>query len=157
MADLTWFDASQVPDRNEPVPEGLYLAHITDSKIAPTKSNPSINRLTFTIEILSEGPGKGKRIYEGLNYQHPNDQTREIAQQTLKAICKAVGNPGPRDTAELHNKPFGINVKVKTEEYNGVVRGVNQIRGYMTSQAYREKKAASEPGEGVPDWMKPQE
>jgi hypothetical protein len=155
MPDLTWFDSSQVPDRNEPVPAGEYLAHIVDSKFVPVKSNPSINRLVFTIEILSEGKQKGRRIFEGLNCQHaPGTKAREIADETLKAICKAIGNPNPRNSEELHHKPFGIVVKVKAEEYNGATVAKNEIgsRGYKTAKEYRDGRDTIGPATDTPPW-----
>jgi hypothetical protein len=112
----------------------------------------------FTIEILSEGPYKGRRIFEGLNCQHaPGTTARQIADETLNAICRAVGNIHPRSSEDLHHKPIGIAVKTKVEEYNGQSVGKNEIgsRGYMTAKAYQEKRAGSiGTGPDKPAWAK---
>ncbi len=53
MADLNGFDANQVEPRGdfEPIPEGKYLAVITDSEMKPTKArNGHFLELTFQIQ-----------------------------------------------------------------------------------------------------------
>ncbi len=128
MASLNGFDATQVdPSASfDPIPAGKYLAAITESEMKPTKNgNGSYLQLTFTIV---EGDYQGRVLWARLNLNNPNATAVKIAKSELSAICHAVGVMQPRDSAEIHNLPLLINVKVKKRADNDEL--TNEIKGY---------------------------
>ena len=128
MANLNGFDASQVdPNASfDPVPEGKYLAAITESEMKPTKNGKgSYLQLAFTI---LEGNFQGRMLWARLNLNNPNATAVKIAKSELSSICHAIGVMQPRDSVELHNIPLLINVKVKKRNDNDEL--TNEIKGY---------------------------
>ncbi len=79
MADLRGFNANTVEpmDSFDPIPAGEYLCVITASEEKPTKAgNGSYLQLEF--EVI-EGPYKGRKLWERLNLNNPNETTVKIA------------------------------------------------------------------------------
>jgi len=133
MANLNGFNANEVePSQDfEPIPSGRYMATITESEMKPTK-NGGGQYLQLTFQIL-EGPHKGRNVWARLNLHNPNATAVQIAKQELSAICRSVGVLTPRDSAELHNLPLQINVRVKKRsDSDGLA---NEIRGYSPKAA----------------------
>jgi hypothetical protein len=127
------FDTSTVAPREnnyELLPAGWYVAQITFSEIVDLKSgNGKAIKLTF--EVLSEGY-RGRKIWAQLNVRHNNQQAEQIAQQQLRELCDSLGIVRMNDTAELHNKPIQIKVKVRKSE-NPQYEDQNDISGYKTA------------------------
>lgn len=106
-------DASNVEGEVEIIPAGEYPAIITESDYVPTKSgNGMILKLTWTI---IDGEYKGRKVFENLNLANQNPQAVQIAKAAFNSILFAVGLQGVQDSAQLHNKPVLIKVKVKPE------------------------------------------
>ena len=127
MATLN-FNANEVEPNVafDPVPAGKYIAVIIDSEIKPTKSgNGKFLELTFEI---TEGEYKGRKVWERLNIDNPNQKTVEIARGNLSAICRAVNVMVPQDSVDLHNLPLEINVKCKKRDDSDEIS--NEIKGY---------------------------
>lgn len=116
MASLTGFDASQVPEQQEfsALPEGQYVVIATASEEKVTKAGTG-KYLQITFEVL-DGQFKGRKLWARLNLWNPNQTAKDIAQRELGAICRAVGVIRPNDSAELHNKPMTITVKVELDD-----------------------------------------
>ena len=116
MASLYGFDASQVPEQQEftALPEGQYVVIATASEMKPTKNGLG-EFLQFTFEVL-DGPMKGRKVWARLNLKNPNATAVDIAQRELGSICRAVGVIKPNDSAELHNKPLLVTVKVEIDD-----------------------------------------
>lgn len=125
------FDASTVAPTASfaPIPAGMYLAHITDSDLVPTKDG-SGNMLKLTFEIL-DGQFKGRKIWNKLNVQNQNQDTMKWALADLSAICHATGNIKLQDSAALHFKP--LKIKVVIGEAKGVYEARNNIKGYESA------------------------
>jgi hypothetical protein len=126
MADLGHFDATAIdptPSRDA-LPAGEYKMVCIESDYKPTKAGNG-RFLQMVFEVV-EGPHKGRRVWERLNLDNPNQTAVEIAKQTLSAICRAVNVMQPKDSSQLHNIP--LVVKVKCREYNGNVS--NEVSGY---------------------------
>jgi hypothetical protein len=68
--------------------------------------------LWLELDVL-EGPHQGRKIWDQLNLVNPNQQTVEIAQRTLSAICHATGKLQVNDSVDLHLVPMSIQVGVK--------------------------------------------
>ena len=133
MANLNGFDANNVDPAAdfEPIPAGNYPAIITASEMKPTK-NGTGRYLELTFDVL-EGAHKGRLLWSRLNIENPSAQAVGIAQGELSAICRAVGVMQPKDSAELHNLPLTVKVKVRKREDNGDL--TNEVRGYAKKGA----------------------
>ena len=129
------FDASQVAPQAStgPIPAGTYLAHITESDVAPLRSGNGTG-LKLTLEII-EGQYKGRKVWDNLNIQHSNEDTQRIAQTQLSALCHAVNVIKLQDTAALHMKP--VTIKVVVREAKGEYQASNNIKGYESAGGVR--------------------
>jgi hypothetical protein len=133
MASLNNFDANQVEPSSgkDPIPAGRYVAAITASEMKPTK-NGAGQYLELEYQIL-DGEAKGRKLWSRHTLQHPSQQTVQIARGELSAICRAVGIMTPKDSAELHNLPLTVSVKLKKREDNGEL--TNEISAWAKKDA----------------------
>jgi hypothetical protein len=132
MASIN-FDANQVEPSagRDPVPAGKYVAAIVESELKPTKSGNG-QFLEFCYQIL-EGEHKGRKLWSRHTLHHPSAQTVQISRGELSAICRAVGIMAPKDSAELHNLPLTVTVKLKRREDNGEL--TNEVTGWAKKDA----------------------
>jgi hypothetical protein len=128
MANLNGFNANNVEPAADfdPIPAAKYVAVITNSEFKPTK-NGSGNYLELTFQVI-EGEYKNRLLWARLNLEHQNETTSKISRGQLAAICQAVGIMTPKDSAELHNLPLVISVKLKKRSDTGEL--VNEIKGF---------------------------
>jgi hypothetical protein len=129
MAQLGYqFDATQVdPNRGYPLlPEGKYVAHIISSDMKDTKDR-SGRYLELQMEIL-EGPQTGKKVFDRLNLFNQSQQTVDIAQRTLSAICHATGQLSVDDSELLHARRMVIELRV--EKGKGNYADQNRVHNY---------------------------
>jgi len=144
MADLGGkFDAGSVEPSGslEPLPAGKYRCAIVRSEWKPTKAGTG-RYIEFAFQVL-EGDAKGRMVFARLNLENPNGTAVEIARQELSAICRAVGNMSPQDTAELHDIPLIVKVALKQRDDNGEM--TNEVKGYEpVSQSQPRQSAASD-------------
>ena len=126
--ELNGFNAADVEPTAEytPLPAGWYKAVFTASEEKPTKAQTG-SYLQLTAEII-EGEHQGRKLIERLNLNNPNSTAVEIAQRTLSGICRAVGVMTPRDSSDLHDKPFMVKVAVKPAD--GAYGPSNDIKEY---------------------------
>lgn len=112
MADLGMnFQADQYEAPSfDPVPKGEYVVNIIDSDVAVNSKNTGKN-LKLTLEII-DGQFKGRKIFESLSFQNPNETAERIARGMISAICHAIGLTHLTDTQHLHNKPFLGKIKI---------------------------------------------
>ena len=134
----------------DPLPAGKYLAAITASEMKPTKAgNGSYLQLEFTV---LDGPCKGRKVWDRLCINHPNDLTQKIARGNLSAICRAVGVMQPRDSVELHNLPLVITVKVKKREDTGEL--ANEVNGYAKKDSAAGQPQQAPVTDNTPPWKR---
>ncbi len=127
MAQLNFNTANQEEmDDFSVVPVGEYNVQIVKSEIKDTKDKTG-KRLNFQFKIL-DGDYKGRILFTGLNIVNPNPTAVEISKKELTSICKACGKPEIQDTAELHNIP--LTVKVKIVPASGNYPEKNEITKY---------------------------
>ena len=152
MADLGNFNAHDVEPNApfEPLPAGKYIAAIVASEIKPTKKGDG-SYLQFEFEIL-EGDCKGRKVWDRLCINHPNDMTQKIARGSLSAICRAVGVMQPRDSVELHNLPVELTVKVKRRDDTKDL--VNEVKGYAPKEAASGQPQQAPVGDSTPPWKR---
>jgi hypothetical protein len=122
MASLNNFDATKIEPSTgfSPLPAGPYTAVITRSEMKTTHAGDG-EMLQITSDVI-EGPFAGRKIFDNLNLVNKSAQAVDIAQKTLSAICRAVGVLKPDDSAELHDRPLIVTVKIKD--------GRNQVVSY---------------------------
>lgn len=113
MASLNGFNAEDFKDEYAPLPAGRYTAMIVKSETKATKAGNG-SYLSLEIDIV-DGQYKGRKLFENLNLDNPNEQAVNIAKVTLANICRAVGVLHPKDSSELHLKPISIMVSVIPE------------------------------------------
>ena len=148
MAQLD-FDASSVQplDVYEAIPAGEYEAVITDSEMKANKSNTGMF-LELKTEIIS-GDYSGRKLTTRLNLKNPSVKAVEMAKRELSSICHAVGVLQPRDSAEFHNLPLVIKVKLIKREDD---TSSNEIAGWKAKEAPASQpvKAAAASQESAP-------
>lgn len=163
--NLTGFNAEDVPpqDNFDPIPAGWYPVVITDSEMKPTKAGTG-EYLQLELTVL-EGDHSGRKLWDRLNLDNPNQTAVDIAQRTLSAICHAVGNLTPNDSAELHDIPLMAKVSVKPAADGFDPR--NEVKGYKaygeeaarptappSTQARANRAPTPAAGRGTPPWKK---
>jgi len=152
--NLSGFDANTVePNATyEPIPAGWYKAVFSQSEEKPTKAQTG-SYLQLTAEII-EGEYQGRKLIERLNLNNPNSTAVEIAQRTLSAICRAIGVMTPRDSTDLHDKPFMVKVKVKPGDGN--YGPSNEIAGYEATNggSAAPTPAQAAPAASTPPWKR---
>lgn len=140
-------DPNNVQGDFSPVPPGEYLVQITDSDLVENSQRTG-HYLKLEMEIL-EGDQAGRKLFDRLNIDNPNQQAVDIAQRTLNAICVAAGKLSISDSNELHNIPMTAVVKVDPARSSGG-------KDYGPSNSIRTYKPASSAGGGsVAQFNKP--
>ena len=143
------FDATRVEPSTvmEAIPAGQYLVEITKSETKETKAkNGSYLELEMTV---LDGDYRGRKLWDRLCLQHVNPKTQSIARANLSALCHAVNILQPKDSVELHNLPFVVNVKTRENETTGDI--YNEIRGYSRRErAVATNEAAATDGSAAP-------
>ena len=135
MANLKDFSAtSDAPESGSfgPVPEGHYLARLTESTESPTKAgNGTVVKLVWE---LVEGSYNKRTIWEWVLTSHPNETAMDIAHKTWNKIAHATARTQAKDTRDFHNIPVWLFLKVDGEK--------NVVKGYDPQNA---KPAESAP------------
>lgn len=145
MADfgaIGGFDANQVKPSEAfaALPAGDYDVVITESSWETNKKQNG-KFLKLKLQVIN-GPYQNRILWDRLNLLNPSEQAVQIAKGTLSAICRAVGVLTPRDSAELHNRPLKVTVKVgKDAESNPT----NEIKGYKSRHVGAPPAVASQP------------
>ncbi len=147
MATLNFNAASVAPATAfEAIPAGTYPAIITESEMKPTRRGDG-EYLQLTLQII-DGEHSGRKLWDRLNLNNPNQTAVEIAQRTLSAICHAVGVMAPQDSAELHDIPMQVKVGVEKNATDGT--NSNVIKGYATAGNGKPAPRAAAPAHAMP-------
>ena len=136
------FDSGRHEDMNdfEPIPNGVYPAQVTASKIKETKDKKG-EFIEFEFTVMS-GDFKGRKIWTRLNIVNLSPVTVEIAQKELATLCRACGKSVIQDTQQIHGIPFLL--KVRTKPAKGDYPASNVPSGY-------ESLKKKEPNQGASD------
>lgn len=155
------FDASTVQPQDDfaPLPAGQYIAQVTESAVAPTKSGTGMMmKLTWTV---LDGQFKGRKVFDRINVANQNPEAEKIGQRQLSAICHAAGVMKLQDTNQLHGKPCTITLKIRKDEQYGdsnEVKGYAAVGGAMQQPAipFAQPAAAAAPAQAsaAPPWVK---
>lgn len=127
MATLN-FDASSVPPAQpfDIIPAGKYIAMVVQSEMRATKSGDG-QYLWLELDII-DGACSGRKVWDRLNLVNGNQQAVDIAKRALSALAHACGKAFVRDSAELHNIPVQVTVRVRPGK-DGCDPS-NEVRGY---------------------------
>lgn len=136
MAQLNQhFDASAVEPAApfELLPPGRYSVQIVQSEMRATRAGNG-QYLWLEMDVI-DGPHQGRKIWDQLNLVNPNQQTVEIAQRALSAICHAVGELQVSDSEQLHLWPLQVTLAVEADSRDKHLqpheqRKQNKIKGY---------------------------
>lgn len=145
------FDATSVAPREamDVLPDGEYPVVIDASEWKQTKAGTGAY-LELTLQV-TDGAHKGRKLWDRLNLQNPNQTAVDIAQQTLSAICHATGVMKVSDSAQLHGIPMSARVKVRQGD-NGPS---NEVKGYKPLRVGVVGSVPPAPsGPAVPPWQK---
>lgn len=134
----------------EPLPPGRYDLIVVETDLKPNKKRTG-DVLTLVYEVIS-GEFKKRKIYNRLNYNHPDAETQKISRGELSRLIKAVGLRQIDDSDEVKNIPFVVDIGVrgKAEDEYGIQ---NVVKKYYdpTETGGKRKKASPAPAEEVED------
>lgn len=122
-----------------PLPVGNYTVVITQSEMKPTKTGNG-QYLQLTLQVV-EGEYKNRLIFDRLNIQNQNEVAQQIAQKALSSICRAVGVMHPKDSEELHDKPFSVKIGIRPA--SGEYGESNIVKGYSSLSSSTPVKTGS--------------
>ncbi len=150
MAQLNQhFDASAVEPAApfELLPPGRYSVQIVQSEMRATRAGTG-QYLWLEMDVI-EGPNQGRKIWDQLNLVNPNQQTVEIAQRTLSAICHAVGQMQVTDSEQLHFRPMQVTLAVEPDSRDKhkpieEQRKQNKVKGYLGGAGMPAPRAATQ-------------
>lgn len=132
------FNAEEHEDPSfDPIPAGTYTAIIATSEMKMTK-NKDGQYLSLSFDIM-EGKQQGRKFFENINLVNKNEKAVKIGKSVLAMLCRAVGVLQPKDSSELHNKVFKVELDCK-KDGEGKMR--NSIKKAFSMSAKVEEKAS---------------
>lgn len=144
------FDSSTVePSESrtgEPLPAGVYPVEITNAEVKElSKKNGHGLNLEFTV---IDGPGAKRKVWQLLCIVHENEQTQQIAQSQLSALCRAVGINGVlEDTDGLFQRTLNLRTKIRPAQ--GDYPAKADVAGYEPFGAASAQAPAARPAAGL--------
>jgi hypothetical protein len=146
MAQLNFNARDVAPEASrDPIPAGVYLAHITESDVVATRTGGQMLKITH--EIL-DGQCKGRKVWGNINIKNPSAEAERIGQAQLSALCHAVGVLDLRDSSMLHMIPVRVRVSIRPAgpDKNGVPRDAqNEIKGYEAAGGAQAQASFQQP------------
>lgn len=139
------FDASTVaPDTGaqDPVPAGWYDVVIDASEMKPTNDGNG-SYLELRHNIIA-GAMQGRKVYGRLNLRNANPTAQEIGYKQLSAVCHSTGVIQCQDSAQLHNIP--LKIKVKLRPADGKYEASNEITAWKNIKEVVQMAAATAGG-----------
>lgn len=105
-----------IPDKT------VVMVIITEAERKINKANTG-SLIALVMEVV-EGSYKGRRLWDWLNIEHPNETAQNIGRGKLAAIGKAIKKEKLIDTSDLLNVPFMVKVGVddKGESVRNIIR-----------------------------------
>lgn len=125
----------QIEDRGNsfgPLPAGEYEMMIVKSETKPTKALTG-HYLELEMHVIS-GEHSGRRHWERLNLDNPNQQAVKIAEESLAKLCIAIGVDDVEDSEQLHDQPFVAEIGIdKKDDQRNVIWGYKAIGGHINN------------------------
>jgi len=146
MAELN-FNAEEYEPMGsfEPLPVGEYTVVIESSEKKPASTGKG-EYLQLVYNVV-DGEYQGRKLFDRLNIVNDSDQAQTIARRALSSICRAIGIMNPKNSEELHDKPFVVKVGIRPAK--GEYGPSNKITEYAAMDgslpSLPEKKAEKKP------------
>lgn len=125
----------QIEERSNsfgPLPAGEYEMMIVKSETKPTKALTG-HYLELEMHVIS-GEHSGRRHWERLNLDNPNQQAVKIAQESLAKLCMAIGLDDVEDSDALHDQPFVAEIGIdKKDDQRNVIWGYKTLGVYINN------------------------
>lgn len=127
--------AVQIEERSNsfgPLPAGEYEMMIVKSETKPTKSGNG-HYLELEMHVVS-GAHSGRRHWERLNLDNPNQQAVKIAEESLAKLCMALHLDDVEDSEQLHDQIFVAEIGIdKKDETRNVIWGYQGVGGNINN------------------------
>ncbi len=147
------FIAANPSHSRAPLPKGIYPVIVLDSGIKATRKGDG-HYIELTMQVI-DGQFAGRRYWERLNVSNPNKQAEDIALARLQSLCQAVGVPNMKDTSELHDKPFSIELDIdRKDETRNRVMSIQSADWADTASLPTPAKAAAPAASSKKPWEK---
>ena len=148
MAELGFKVDTNAPEESfDALPAGIYTVIISESEYKSNKNNNGMI-LVLVYEIIQEGSFKGRKIYENLNLQNPNEQAVTISRKALNSIGMAVGVLDIKDSAQLHGIPLKLDIGYKPPQKddsgNVIKEAENKIKKHLSCKDAPKTEAAAQ-------------
>lgn len=82
------FDCASVDPTEDFLVPGDYICKITEAEVLPTKAGTG-HYLKVVLEVVQEDKSKGRKLYDYINIDNPNETTMHLAQKSLSALGRA--------------------------------------------------------------------
>lgn len=120
------FDANDVGSTtDDKLKPGVFAFVCKQAELKPTRAGDG-SYVNACFEV-SDGPCKGKRVYNRFTYQNKSEKATEIGRKQLAQYCLAIGKQKISDICQLEGVPFIGTLSQRTEVYNGESRNVFEI------------------------------
>lgn len=130
------------------LPAGWYDGYITKADWTPNKAGTGHY---LNLQFRVDGPHHaGRVLFEVLNLDHPKEKVVEIAQQSLAAICKALGLTELKAPEDLLNKRLQFRVLVKEDKFESERTGVETSKNSLGGYKQAGPTVATSPQPNVP-------
>jgi hypothetical protein len=116
------FDSSTIepsaPRDNEPLPAGVYTVEITNAEVKELSTGKG-QGLNLEFTVIDPEQHARRKVWQMLCIVHSNEQTQQIAQSQLSALCRAIGINGVLDdTDDLFQRMVRVRTKVRAAQGN---------------------------------------
>jgi hypothetical protein len=115
-------DTPKSPSGYKPLPSGDYSLEIVESDYKANSKGTGM-ALECKAQVVG-GEFDGRPFHLRYDLENQNETTVEIGQRDFKALLLATGVLEPKDSAELHFKPFGVMVGSKVRKDTGDIENV---------------------------------
>ncbi len=140
-------DIEPASGQMDPIPAGWYNAAIEESELKPTKAGDN-HYLELRFSVL-DGQYVNRKVYARLNIHNNNPMAQEIAYKELSAVCHAVGVMDLEDSAQLHNLPMKVRVKLRAA--SGEYEASNDITAFKNiNEQVSQDAPAQDPPQATP-------
>ena len=133
----------------DPLPAGEYRVMITDSDVVVPKSGKG-RMVKLTYECI-DPDYQGRKVFDNIVVEHPSADAERIGKQKLNTIGSIVGVKVIKDTAQLHGKPLGLLLGVKTTAEFGTQ---NIIKKYLDLNEDEADESADEDTPKKPSFIR---
>lgn len=123
------------------LPKGWYPVVISSTTNKINKAGTG-SYLELELQVV-DGEYKGRRVWDRLNLDNPNQTAVDIAKASLSSICHAINELTPSSPEDLKDKPLEALIDIQPAK--GEYSESNVIRGYQAISGAKPKAKAKKP------------